>query len=486
MNLPDPKPASPGRAARRAASLLALLIAAGCASHQGIAPRSALTSPVALGASGTAPYPATEWWATYSDPKLNELINTALAGNPTIRTAQARLDRALAGTEVAGASRLPQLSASADSSRQRLSQTYIYPPPLGGSTESLNTATLNASWELDLFGRHRAALDAAIGSARAAGADHAAARVLLAARVATTYFALAQKLEMRALAASILDDREQLQKLVAQRVSAGLDTNVELRQAEGNVPQARQEIAALDEQIALNRHALAALTGAGPQAADDLNPALGARPAPTLPGSVPADLIGRRADIVAARWRVEAAARDVAAAKAEFYPNLNLTAFIGFQSLGLANWLKAGSRMAGIGPAVHLPIFDAGRLRGNLRGKDADYDAAVEDYNAKLIDALRDVADQLTSTASVEVQAREQAAALASAQAAYDLAQQRYRAGLSTYLTVLTAQLAVEQQRHGAVDLKARRYALDIELARSLGGGFREDPATPISLRATP
>jgi NodT family efflux transporter outer membrane factor (OMF) lipoprotein len=194
---------------------------------------------------------------------------------------------------------------------------------------------------------------------------------------------------------------------------------------------------------------------------------------------VPADLMGRRADIVAARWRVEAASRDIAVARTEFYPNVNLTAFIGFQSLGLSKWLQSGSQMAGIGPAISLPIFDAGRLRGNLRGKSADYDIAVEDYNAKLIDALRDIADQLASTRAVETQWREQQAALASAEAAYDLAQQRYRAGLSTYLTVLTAELSVEQQRRSAVDLKARRYTLDVELARALGGGFRAADQAP-------
>ena len=277
------------------------------------------------------------------------------------------------------------------------------------------------------------------------------------------------------MAVATLADREALQKLVAQRVGAGLDTNVELRQAEGTVPQVRQEIAALDEQIAVNRHALAALLGAGPQAADAIAPTLGNRATPVLPATLPADLLGRRADIVAARWRVEAASRDIDSAKAEFYPNLNLTAFIGFQSLGLAKWLLAGSQMAGIGPAVHLPLFDGGRLKGNLRAKNADFDAAVEDYNARLIDALRDVADQLASTGYIDTQVREQQAALTSAEGAYDLAQQRYRAGLSTYLTVLTAQLAVEQQRRGAIDLKARRYAIDVELARALGGGFRDD-----------
>ena len=455
--------------------LFAALVLAGCASQQGIAPHATITEPAALGATGSIAYPGSDWWTGYNDPKLTELINAAITGSPTMRTAQARLERANANSEIAGAARYPQASISVDSSRQKLSENYIYPPPLGGSTQSLNTAQIGASWELDLFGKHRAQLDAAIGGIRAAQADREAARVLLAARVASAYFNLAQKLEQRKVATATVQDREQLQKLVAQRVAAGLDTNVELRQAEGNVPQQRQEIALLDEQIAIARHALAALTGNGPDTYASLSPTITERPALQLPESVPADLIGRRADIVAARWRVEAANQDIAAAKTEFYPNINLTAFIGLQSLGLSKWLKSSSEMAGIGPAIHLPIFDAGRLRGNLRGKSADYDIAVEDYNGKLIDALRDVADQLASTRAVEVQWKEQQQALASAEAAYDLAQQRYRAGLSTYLTVLTAELNVEQQRKAAVELKARRYTLDVELARALGGGFRAD-----------
>lgn len=458
-------------------ALAATLLIAGCAGQGAIAPHSQLARPEALGASGSATYPASDWWTAYDDAQLNRLIAAALAGNPTIRIAQARLERAQAATEVAGAARLPQVSASTDNSRQRLSENYIYPPPLGGSNQWLNTGTLNAGWELDLFGRNRAGLDAAVGSARAAAADHEAARILLAAKVAVSYFSLAQKLEQRAVLEAIVADREQFFKLVAERVKAGLDTKVELRQAQGSVPQARQEIAALDEQIALNRHALAALAGADPRSLDQLAPSFGARPSPELPANLPADLVGRRSDIVAARWRIEAAGRDIAAAKAEFYPNVNLTAFIGYQSLGLSQWLTNASRMTGFGPAIHLPIFEGGRLRGNLRGKTADYDAAVEDYNAKLIDALRDVADQLASAAAIDDQAREQEAALAATSAAYELARQRYQAGLANYLTVLSAELAVEQQRRGAVDLKARRYAIDVELARSLGGGFRDPDA---------
>ncbi|MDE2440788.1 MAG: TolC family protein, partial [Betaproteobacteria bacterium] len=199
-----------------------------------------------------------------------------------------------------------------------------------------------------------------------------------------------------------------------------------------------------------------------------------------LPKSLPADLVGRRADLAAARWRVEAAAHDVDSAKAQFYPNIDLIGLAGFSSIGLGNWFKAGSRETGFGAAIHLPIFDAGRLRANLRGISADADAAVAIYNATLIEALHEVADQITSGQAVASQAYEQQAAQEAAEGAFDLALQRYRAGLGTYLTVLTAEVNVLAQRRISIDLKARGIDTNLQLIRALGGGFVAD-STPLA-----
>ena len=193
-----------------------------------------------------------------------------------------------------------------------------------------------------------------------------------------------------------------------------------------------------------------------------------------LPSRVPAELLGRRPDLAAQRARVDAAGKDIAVAKAEFYPNVNLIAFVGLQSLGPAGFLAAASRMAGIGPAVTLPIFDAGRLRANLAGKDADYDIAVEQYNQTLADAMRDVVDQITSFRSVEEQRREQTLALSTAQEAYDLALLRYREGIGNYLQVLSAESPLLVQQSLDADLQARKLTLTINLIRALGGGFNE------------
>jgi NodT family efflux transporter outer membrane factor (OMF) lipoprotein len=192
---------------------------------------------------------------------------------------------------------------------------------------------------------------------------------------------------------------------------------------------------------------------------------------------LPSDLLGRRADIAAARWRVEAATQDVSSARSQFYPNINLVAFAGFSSIGLDRLWGAGSEQWGFGPALRLPLFDGGRLRANLRGKAADLDAAIESYNAAVIDALRDVADQLASQQALARQQAEQRAAQTFAENAYAIALQRHEAGLVNRLGVLSAQTAVLNQQRQGVDLAARALDNQVALLRALGGGYQGDSA---------
>jgi len=481
--------------AKRLPALAALVIAlassvvltlAGCASTNGIAPQATKIEPARLGLTDTSPQPplAADWWTAFGDATLSSLVERALADNPTLKASQARVERARAGVSAAEAARRPQVGGSFDATRERLSANAIYPPPLGGSTVTLANLQAQASWDLDLFGRNRAALEAAVGNELAAQADRAAARLVLSTNVARTYLQLARLETQRDVAARALQQRGETLGLVSQRVRAGLDTNVELRQSEGALPETRQQIEALDEQIAIARHALAALTAQPPSAFDDLAPRIGNLRAVALPTALPADLLGRRPDIAAARWRIEAALQDVAGARAEFYPNVNLAAFIGLSSIGLEQLLRASSGQWGAGPAIHLPIFDAGRLRANLRARSADVDVAVETYNGSVLDAVRDAADQIGSLQSIDRQRAEQAQAQASAESAYDLALQRYRAGIGTYLTVLTAETNVLQQRRQSADLDARALDVRVALVRALGGGYADAPA--LTARAAP
>ena len=482
------------RALRRTPVVAAVLLVAalaGCADMAGIGSEARLRDAASLGLAAdrsAAAVPAVErqWWLAFGDAQLNTLIDQAVAGNPNLQVARARLARAQASADIAESALKPKVNGELDLKRQKFNSNYIYPAPLGGSTQNIGLLQLGASWELDFFGKNRTALEAAIGAANAAAADADAARVLLASNVARSYFQWARLNEQLGVARRTLAQREETLKLVHDRVSAGLDTRLELRQSEGGLPEARQQIEALGEQIALQQHALDALVGQPDVSASFKPPMLEAVKPMALQASIPADLLGRRADIAAARWRVEAATSDVANAKTQFYPNVNLTAFAGFQSLGFGKLLKSGSEQWGVGPAIHLPIFEGGQLRANLRGKAADLDAAIESYNATVLDAVHDAADQVSSAQSITRQQAEQRAAQAAAEGAYDIAVQRYRAGLGNYLNVLTAETAVLAQRRLAVDLAARALDTQVGLARALGGGWQPPATATAAATASP
>jgi len=456
------------------ASLAAALLLAGCVSTGGIAPQArAIDAAALVPDAAPAADVSDRWWTAFADRRLDELVERSLASNPGLAAVQLRIERAQAQVDAADAARLPRVDAGLDLNRQRYTANAAYPPLLAGHTLSSGSLLLSGSWEIDAFGRQRAALDAAIGARHAAEADYQAARLLLAGNLVRQYVQLARLLDQRAVLQRSLAQREEILGLVKQRVAAGLDTTVELRQSEGSVPELRAALEATDEQVALTRHLLAILSGQGPDAVNDWAPRLSAVTVAPLPPAVPADLLGRRADVAAARWRVEAAASELQAAKAQFYPSINLIAFAGFSSVGLGQLLEAGSRQIGVGPAVRLPIFDAGRLRANYKGHAVDVDSAVQAYNATVLDAVREAADALSSVRSLVRQQREQDEALASAENAYELALQRYRAGLGSYLSVLSVETNVLAQRRAGNELKARALDAQALLARALGGGYR-------------
>ncbi|MBS0316303.1 MAG: efflux transporter outer membrane subunit [Proteobacteria bacterium] len=467
---------------------LAFLLA-GCADMAGVPPPQAkMRDAASLGLAGAAAQPAlsAEWWRTFGDPQLDALVDRALQDSPSLKLAQARLERARAMSEGARSALLPKLGAELDLNRQLFTANSIYPPPLGGAIYNSGQAQLEGSWEIDFFGKNRAALDAALGNTLAAEADAQAARVLLASNVARGYFQLARLHDQLAVAERTLAQREQELGLVRDRFDAGLDTTLELRESEGGLPDARRQIEALAEQITLQRNALGALVGQ-PDAAKTLTPpALTAIKSVAMAQAVPANLLGRRADVAAARWRVEAASEDVKNAKRQFYPNVNLVALAGFSSLGFGNLFKSGSAQWNVGPAITLPIFEGGRLRANLHGKNADLDAAVESYNATVLDAVRDAADQIASLQSIARQQTQQSQARAAAESAYDISLQRYKAGLGTYLNVLTAESTVLAQRRLEVDLRARALDTQVALIHALGGGYPAEAVAQADAKAAP
>jgi NodT family efflux transporter outer membrane factor (OMF) lipoprotein len=291
--------------------------------------------------------------------------------------------------------------------------------------------------------------------------------------VAAAYADLAQLYEDRDAAEDALRVRTDSEGLISARCAQGLETQAALERAHAGRAAAEAHLAAVDEAIGLTRNSLAALLGQGPDRGLAIaRPTPGAIRAFGLPANLEADLIGRRPDVVAARLTAEAAAKRIKAAKADFYPNINLAGFIGVQSLGLDMLAKSGSSMGSIGPAVTLPIFDSGRLQGNYRGARAQYDEAVASYDQTLTKALQEVADSAVSARALYVRLGKSQEALAASQAAYELARQRYANGLGTYLDVLTAEDALIANRRTVADLQTRAFTLDVALVRALGGGF--------------
>jgi NodT family efflux transporter outer membrane factor (OMF) lipoprotein len=464
----------------------AAVLLAACASpgapHEPLAaaaPQSAGLDP----AASTLPV-APRWWTTLGDERLNRLVEQALQGQPSLAAARARVDRARSLADVNRAASGPQATLNADVLRERYSANGLFPPPIAGNV--WNSADLQAglSWSPDFFGQHAAELASALGQARAAQADAAAAATALATQVGRAYVGLARLVAQRDVVERALAQRQEMLALTRDRVAAGLDTRVEQTQAEGAVPDARTQREALEEQISLARHQVAVLTGQAPNALDDLSPQLAALNLDRMPATLGADLLGRRADLVAARWRVEALTQDVAVARTQFYPNINLSAFVGLSALGLDNLFDGASRQFGVSPALHLPLFDGGRLRAQLGARQADLDTAIAQYNGAVLEAVREAADAISSEQSLQRQQREQAAALASAETAHSLALQRYRAGLGNYLIVLNTESQWLAQRRLAVDVLARQLDTRVALMKALGGGWTDTTDNAAALAA--
>ena len=474
-----------GKPLGAASALLAALVLAGCASqgpqHVPLAQLNASALGLAANSAGSAAdataLASGQWWTGLGDARLNQLIDQALAGNPSLAASNARFEKAAALATASSTASDIRGTVGVDGTRQRYTANGMIPYPIAGHVYNSGNVQAGVSWSPDFFGKHAADLESALGQARAARADSAAASTQLAAQVARSYVALARLIAQKEVAQRTLAQRQSLLNLSEQRTRAGLDSQVELTQAQAGMPDARTQIEMLDEQITLARRTIAVLCAQAPDAQNALSPKLAGLRIQPVPQVLGTDLLGRRPDVVAARWRVEAATRGIDSAKADFYPDVNLTAFIGLNAIGFDNIFQASSRQMGVTPALRLPIFDGKRLRAQLRGKQADLDTAIAQYNGVVLDAVKQAGDAITSVQSLQRQQVLQQESLAKAERAYDFAVQRYKAGLGNQITVLNTETQMIAQRRLAVDLQARELDTRVALAAALGGGWSDDTA---------
>jgi NodT family efflux transporter outer membrane factor (OMF) lipoprotein len=482
----------PTRRGHFAVAAFASVLLAGCASTGGLHPTATPADPASLATqrsfsgvkADTATWPQQGWWKALGDAQLDKLVDEALADNPDMTLVDARVRAALAAAGAADAARKPTLNAGASAAGARVPP--ILPPLASGHFGVIRYGYLSFKWDLDLWGGKRAAWQAAVGNARAAEVDAQAAHLKLSADVVQAYFQLAGAYAQRNLANEELQRANDFLKLTRKRVANGIDSRFSLARIEAESASDRAHVEAADNAVHSAGLVLAALLGAGPDRALSIErPALPAIPALALPSDLPADLLGRRPDVVAARWRVEAAGHDIKAAKTKFLPNIGISSLAGLLAPSSLNLLSLQNRFYTISPALSLPIFEGGALRANLAGKDAARDIAVAQYNQTLVHAINQVAGRVEDLQSLSAQVQDAKDARASAEDAYTLAMKRYRAGVGNYLEALSVRqelIAAEQQ---LASLQTRRVGAWATLNEALGGGFQPAADAP-SLATAP
>ena len=474
-----------------AAATALTLALAGCASSGGLHPDGTPIDPSSLKADrslanlSAAAWPSTDWWSGLGDPQLDALIAEALKDNPGLGVADARARAAQAEAGVAEAARKPSVNGGAAAAGARP------PAALLGDKAHFAVAKygyVSFKWDLDLWGGKRAAWEAAVGQARAAEVDARAARIELSGNVARAYAQLGYAFTQQDLAAGELKRANQSRELTRQRVAAGIDNQIALKQGDAEVATAEQDVALAARAVDAARSSLSVLLGKGPDRGLQIARPRLLKPAElAVPSNLPLDLLGHRADLVAARWRVEAAGKDIKAAKTAFLPNISIGAMAGVISMGGGNPFSLAGRFYQFGPSLSLPIFDGGKLRANLSGKDAQYDIAVAQYNQALVGALNQVADDLSALQSLHDQLAAQQRAQTAAQQAWDLALQRYQAGIGSYLEALVVRQQLLVANTGMAALQAQQVDLSVQLIQALGGGFQPQPDAPtLSPSSTP
>lgn len=483
----------PRRIIRRAVpfSVWALtLVISGCIGTHGIEPHtqaldadSLATDAAILNAGRDAHWPAAQWWRAYGDPQLNHWVELAAAGAPSLAMAAARVRQAQAMAGLAESAEALQGNGQSSLKRHDWASDQFYGPgALADTTTWDNNAALGLSYSLDFWGREHNASERALDLAHMGAAQARQAQLELQDNVVRAYIQLSLNFAQRDIAQATLAQQEQMLDLAQRRLVGGIGTHFEVSQAQTPLPETHRQIDALDEAIALSRNQLAALAGKGPgEGAALQRPTLSLDTALKLPSALPAQLLGQRPDVVASRWAVAAQARGIDVAQAGFYPNVDLLANLGYMATGggMLAFLAGSKFNYSAGPAISLPIFDGGRLRAQLGEATAGYDLAVAQYNQTLVNALKNISDQLIRRESMDKQQVFADQALASAQKTYDIAMIAYQRGLTDYLNVLNAQTLLFHQRQIQQQVQAARLSVHAELVVALGGGLDAGSDTP-------
>jgi NodT family efflux transporter outer membrane factor (OMF) lipoprotein len=471
-----------------AVALGAIVVAAaltGCASGNDVQPSHAMFNLASLDAGGEITHAAQtqrnastdavarQWWTAFGDPQLDALMDLAGQDAPSLQIAESRLHEASAASAVAASNLLPAIDGTASANVDHFPAHYLYPAPYGGNYGSQGLIDASLTYHLDFWSKWRQSADAARNRVDVSRFEADDATLALRAALASAWLKLDTAYRLQDLAMQGLTLQTEVLHRLEIRREVGLSIDIDAVAARDTLTQIRAELAGYDARIAQLRHEIAALVGRSPAFADTLGrPAIRALDDPALISAVPATLLGYRPDVAAQRSAVAAAAKEIGVAKAAFYPDVDLVAFAGLQSLGIGFLLRASSTAAGVGPAVTLPIFEGGRLRANLRGRVAEYDESVSAYNATIVTALQQVADGIAAIQAARERQREARAAVGHWAHIVELQEIRRRHGLSDTGDLLAVETPLLLAKRRATEIDAELSDAQISLVHALGGAW--------------
>ncbi len=430
-------------------------------------------------AEPSANLPRGDWWQLFGDSELNRLESLALTNNQNLAAAAARFEQARALAAAARSEFFPQLTAGGtpggDVTRQRTSINAPQNGQAAGTAYTYDTLTapIYLGWEIDLWGRVRRLSQAAHARFIASADDWESAKLDIAAEVADDYFTLRALDDEYTLIADTIEAYRRSLELTQNRRRGGIVSDLDVAQAATQLHTAEVQLPDIQLRRVQTLHALAILCGQSP-----VNFFVATRlptPAaiPEIPPSLPSELLEHRPDIAAAERRMAAANADIGVAQAAFFPAIRINGLAGFQSVNSSTWFDWPSRFWSVGPSVELPLFTGGLNRANLAAAHAAYNETTADYRQTVLSAFGEVEDELAAQRLLADEWNAENEAVNAARHALEIADNRYKAGLVTYLDVATAQTEALNQERSAIELQSSRLTASVNLIKALGCGWQ-------------
>jgi NodT family efflux transporter outer membrane factor (OMF) lipoprotein len=410
------------------------------------------------------------WWEVFRDAELGALIERIDVSNQSLRAAEAQVRQAQAVAAASRSNLFPSLDLNASVTRGRSP---------GGGTQTNRSVSVDASWDVDLWGRLRRALESDQAAVQASAGDLAAARLSLQAQLATNYFQLRMLDTQRKLLEDTAQAFQKSLTLTENRYRAGVGARADVIQADTQLKSTLAQAIDIGVQRSQLEHSIALLVGVAP--ADF---AIAPQPSyvaelPVIPTGLPSTLLERRPDIAAAERRVAAANAEIGVATAAFFPSLTLSGAFGFRASGAAQWLSAPSRFWSLGPALAMALFDAGLRKAQTDQAIAAYDATVANYRQIALTSFKEVEDNLAAVRILEEETKLQAEAVESARLSVQLTTNQYKAGTTSYLSVVQVQATWLANERTAVGIVGERLVATIALIKALGGGWKASDLSP-------